>query len=79
LPKPRVAPPKKPRIRSASRFKRSETSRIIKGVVDAGFTPSGIEADHASGTIRVLFGKPDEPEQNNALDDWQRKKDAGRS
>jgi hypothetical protein len=56
-PEPHVVPPRKPR--GASRFKRSETARIIKGVVDAGFSPCGVEADHASGTMKVLFGKSD--------------------
>ena len=41
--------PPKPRTRSASRYKRSETSRLLQGAKDAGLTVRGIEVDPATG------------------------------
>ena len=36
-------PPQPPRQRNASRYKRSETSRLVQGALDAGLTVRGIE------------------------------------
>jgi hypothetical protein len=48
-------------MRGFSRYKRSETSRLVKGVMDAGLPVRGIEVDPVTGALRVLVGKPDEP------------------
>jgi hypothetical protein len=55
--------PQKPpqqRLRSASRYKRSETKRLLKGALDAGLPVRGFEVDPVTGVLRVLVGKPDE-------------------
>jgi hypothetical protein len=70
MPQSSPQPPK----RRQARFKRSETSRLLKGAADAGLTVRGLEADAVTGVLRVLVGKPDEP--NNDLDSWLKKKDA---
>ena len=62
------------RSRGLTKIRKTEVSRAIQGVVDAGLTPSGIEVDPISGKFRVLVGGP--AGEGNALDDWQRKKDA---
>ena len=62
------------RTRGPSRYKRSETSRLLKGAIDAGLTVRGLEVDPVTGALRVLVGKPDEP--SNDLDNWLRRKDA---
>jgi hypothetical protein len=57
-----LAPPSKPRTRGFSRYRRSETSRLLKGAADAGLTVRGLEVDPATGTLRLLFaGKDGEP------------------
>ena len=72
---PRTPPqPSKQRKRGPSRYRRSETSRLVKGAMDAGLPVRGIEVDHATGNLRVLVGKPGEP--NNDLDSWLKRKDA---
>ena len=55
----------KRRMRGFSRYKRSETSRLVRGVMDAGLPVRGIEVDPTTGTLRVLVGKPGtEPEHD---------------
>jgi hypothetical protein len=66
--------PPKQRPRRLARYKRSETTRLLKGAIDAGLTVRGIEVDAITGDLRVLVGKPDEP--NNDLDSWLKRKDA---
>jgi hypothetical protein len=66
--------PRKPPTRGFSRYKRSETARLVKGVIDAGLPVRGIEVDPDTGKLRVLVGRPDE--SGNDLDSWLRKKDA---
>jgi hypothetical protein len=56
--------PLKRRARSFSRYKRSETSRLVRGVIDAGLPVRGIEVDPDTGKLRVLVGEPDEPAAN---------------
>jgi hypothetical protein len=51
----------KRRGRSFSRYKRSETSRLLRGAADAGYKVRGIEVDPNTGVLRVLIGEPDEP------------------
>jgi hypothetical protein len=58
MPQNSPQPPKQPKRRSA-RFKRSETSRLLKGAADAGLTVRGIEVDAATGDLRVLLGTSD--------------------
>jgi hypothetical protein len=61
MPKPRTpSPPPKRRTRGFSRYKRSETSRLVKGVMDAGLPVRGIEVDPDTGALRVLVGEPGE-------------------
>jgi hypothetical protein len=50
----------KRRPRPISRFKRSEATRLLQGVLDAGVPVRGVEVDHVTGDLRVLVGKPDE-------------------
>ena len=64
----------KQRTRGASRYKRSETSRLLKGAADAGLTVRSFEVDPITGALRVFVGKESEP--SNDLDNWLRKKDA---
>ena len=64
----------KRRIRGVSRYKRSETARLLKGVVDAGHTVRGLEIDPATGVLRVLVGKPDSAAGGNELDQWMTNK-----
>ena len=67
---PPLQPPKARRPRSLSRFKRSETFRLVKGAMDAGLTVRGIETDLVNGKITVLVGKPGEPgDSGNSWDD----------
>jgi len=68
--------PRKRRPRSSSRYKRSETFRLVKGVQDAGLTVRGLEVDPVTGALRVLVGNP---EPDNNLDSWLKKKDAHQS
>jgi hypothetical protein len=48
--------PKPPRYRSATRYKRSETSRLLQSAKDAGLQVTGLEVDPATGVLRVLVG-----------------------
>ena len=52
--KSRTSPQPKQRARSFSRYKRSETARLLKGVADAGHTVRGVEVDPDTGVLRVL-------------------------
>jgi hypothetical protein len=64
---PTQLPPSSPEFRRAqrtrglSRYKRSETARLVRGALDAGLTVRGIEADPVTGALRILVGKGDEP------------------
>ena len=79
---PRPQPPTQPskqRTRGLSRFKRSETSRLLKGALDAGLPVRGLEADPVSGALRVLVGQPGEPSDNsNSWDEVLNVEDAKR-
>jgi hypothetical protein len=48
----------KQRTRGLSRYKRSETTRLLKGAIDAGLTVRGLEVDPVTGALRVLVGAP---------------------
>jgi hypothetical protein len=73
--KARKTPQSKPqRTRGFSRYKRSETARLLKGVADAGHTVRGIEVDPVTGVLRVLVGKPDSAAGGNELDQWMTNK-----
>jgi hypothetical protein len=57
--------PSKPRARrSFTRYKRSETARLIRGAEDAGYKVRGIEVDSDTGVLRVLIGEPDGPQRD---------------
>ena len=60
MPKPQTpTQPVKQRTRGLSRYKRSETKRLLKGALDAGLPVRGFEVDPTTGVLRVLVGKPD--------------------
>ena len=66
MPKPRTSPqPPKQRTRGASRYKRGETTRLLQGARDAGFTVRGIEVDPVTGKLTVLVGNSDAPDARN--------------
>lgn len=74
--KPKPEPktePKQTRVRGPTVFRKTEITRAIAGVKDAGLEPNGVEIDPRSGRIRVLFGASAE---GAPLDTWLRKKDA---
>ena len=74
------AQPSKQRMRSASRYKRSETSRLLKGAADAGLTVRSFEIDPVTGALRVFVGKSGESSDNgNSWDEVLNAKDAKRS
>jgi hypothetical protein len=66
--------PKKRRTRGLSKIKKTEITRVAKGLLAAGFPVRGIDVDPATGKISVLVGQPGAPDNN--LDNWLRKKDA---
>jgi hypothetical protein len=57
MPKPKPQSLKQ-RTRGLSRYKRSETTRLLKGAMDAGLTVRGLEVDPVTGALRVLVGAP---------------------
>jgi hypothetical protein len=57
-------PPKR-RPRGLSRYKRSETVRLVKGAMDAGLMVRGIEADPVTGRITVLVDTARAAEMNS--------------
>lgn len=64
---PRSPPqPAKQRKRGPSRYRRSETSRLVKGAMDAGLTVRGLEVDPVSGALRVLVGDPGKGKPDDA-------------
>ena len=64
---PRTPPqPAKRRKRGPSRYRRSETSRLLKGALDAGLTVRGIEVDAVTGALRVLVGEPGKGKPDDA-------------
>jgi hypothetical protein len=70
----------KQRARSSSRYKRSETSRLLKGAMDAGLAVRGFEVDPVTGVLRVLVDKPGEPSSGgNSWDEVLNAKDAQRA
>ena len=71
---PRTPPqPAKQRKRGPSRYRRSETSRLLKGAADAGLTVRGIEVDAVTGDLRVLVCKADDNGLLPALEDGNAK------
>jgi hypothetical protein len=52
------AQPSKQRTRGASRYKRSETARLLRAAADAGLPVRSIEADPVTGALRILVGEP---------------------
>jgi hypothetical protein len=46
--------PLKPRTRGLSRYKSSETKRLLQGTIAAGLTVRGIEVDPITGALRHL-------------------------
>ena len=67
---PRTPPqPAKQRTRGPSRYRRSETSRLVKGAMDAGLSVRGIEVDAITGDLRVLVGNSDAPAPSKDVGD----------
>ena len=69
------------RQRGFSRYKRSETTRLLRSVADVGLTVRGLEVDPVTGVLRVLVGGPDTgaKPQGDDLDAWieqKKEKDA---
>jgi hypothetical protein len=55
---------KQTRTRGASRFKVTETARLVRAAIEAGLTVRGIEVDTVGGMLRVLAeNKPQPVEQ----------------
>jgi len=52
---------KQTRTRGASRFKVTETARLVRAAIEAGLTVRGIEVDVDTGTLRVLAEYRPEP------------------
>ena len=78
MPQTPPQPPKR-RPRGLSRYKRSETTRLLQGTLDAGLPVRGIEVDPVTGALRVLVGKPGEPSDNsNSWDEVLNAEDAKR-
>ena len=69
------AQPSKRRARSASRYKRSETARLLKGAADAGLTVRSFEVDPITGALRVFVGKGGDPGDAD-VEQWLSKHDA---
>jgi hypothetical protein len=68
MPRPQKTPPKPPRYRSTTRYKRTETARLLKGAMDAGLAVRGLEVDSETGDLRVLVIKPDASGDNKSDD-----------
>jgi hypothetical protein len=60
------SPPTRSHGRGASRYRRSETTRLLRAAADAGLTVRGIEADPVTGSLRILVGKDDEKARTTA-------------
>jgi hypothetical protein len=56
------------RRRGFTRYKRSETARLLRGAMDAGLTVRGFEVDPITGRLRVLVGESDDAQQVNPWD-----------
>jgi hypothetical protein len=65
----------KRRTRGLTKIKKTEITRVARGVLAAGLPLRGFEVDPASGKFSVLVGQPGEPAGND-LDNWLRKKNA---
>jgi hypothetical protein len=68
MPQNPAQPPKR-RPRGFSRYRRSETARLLKGAMDAGLPVRGFEVDPTTGVLRVLVGKPGESDSGNSWDE----------
>ena len=72
--------PSKRRQRGLSRYRRSETTRLVKSAKDAGLTVRGIEVDPATGVLRVLVDSSDAPgNSGNSWDEVLNAKDTKRA
>jgi hypothetical protein len=66
---------KQKRLRGASRYRETETKRLLKAAAAAGFPPTVLEVDHVTGTMRVLFCQPDKPSDPD-VEQWMSKQNA---
>ena len=65
--------PSKQRTRGFSRYKRSETARLLKGAMDAGLPVRGIEVDPITGVLRVLVGSGKDKPDDADVEQWMSK------
>ena len=68
--KPHTQSAKRP-ARGVSRYRRSETTRLLKSAQDAGLTVRGLEVDPATGALRVLVGSGNEAKETSPLEQWK--------
>ena len=52
-------------VRGASKFRKTEITRALRSVEDAGLSACGVEVDPTTGEFRVLIGKPVEGNDNS--------------
>ena len=69
-------PPSKQRTRGLSRYKRSETTRLLQGAINAGLTVRGLEVDPDTGALRVLV-ETDKPDDTD-VEQWLSKHHANK-
>jgi hypothetical protein len=50
-------------------FKKRDVKRAVEAVMAAGLIVAGVEYDK-DGIVRVVPGKPTEPQQNELPNDW---------
>ena len=63
--------------RGPNKFRKTETTRLCRAVLDAGLSISRVECDPVTGKIVVFPGRPDTiGESANDLDKWLGKHNA---
>ena len=67
---PTPTQPPKQRTRGLSRYKRSETTRLLQGAIDAGLTVRGIEVDPITGALRVLVESGKDKPDDADVEQW---------
>jgi hypothetical protein len=70
--------PKTRRTRGPAKLRRSEISRVAKGVADAGLSVRGFEVDPATGKFTILVGPTGVDAQAEAFDSFLRSKQNAR-
>jgi hypothetical protein len=65
----RQKPKPKRRTRGLSKIKKTEITRVAKGLLAAGFPVRGFEVDPTTGKFSVLVGQPGEASGINTWDE----------